>query len=86
MADLVRTRLARAVEEQERRMYEAEDLVRRQKRIVEKFTMEGLETSAELNLLYDLENELATHKVRLGRLVYEAALAGPPKTSDYLTP
>lgn len=82
MADLVRTRLARAVEEEERRMHEAEDLVRRQKLVVEKFTNEGLETSAEVNLLCELENELATHKVRLGRLVYEAALAKPPETAN----
>jgi hypothetical protein len=77
-----KTALVRAIEEQEAHVQSAEDLVNRQRDLVIKFTKEGLETFAEVNLLHELENNLATHKVRLGRLLYEAG----PHSNRYATP
>ena len=67
-----KTALARAIEKQESHVQSAAELVNRQRDLVAKFAKEGLETVPEVNLLYELENHLATHKVRLGRLLYEA--------------
>lgn len=61
--------LAHAVKEQAARVETAGELVDRQKGLIDKFAKEGLETVPEINLLHDFEIELATQRMRLGRLL-----------------
>lgn len=73
--DGTRDGLARAIKEQEAHVETAEDSVNRQKSLISKFAREGLDVSTEQALLHDFETEFAEQKVKLGRLLYEAALA-----------
>jgi hypothetical protein len=75
-ASILKASLARAIEQQEGHLQAAISLVDRHRDLICRLAQDGLETSAEINFLYDLEKELETQKVRLGRLLYEGARLG----------
>jgi hypothetical protein len=65
---------ADAIKVQEGHVQSAERLVDGQKDIIRKFANEALANFAEVNFLYELENALAMHRVRLGRFRRDDAL------------
>jgi hypothetical protein len=63
------------IEEAAEHLRVARELTDRQRSLVARFESEGLDTFAERTLLHTFENVLRLEEARMGRLVYEDALA-----------